>query len=1408
MLSFFQPISKSSGENGKSIIKIFGNDIDEFNRILEQLNKNDNIDNFANKIKAVKELLAGNTATKLELSVSDEDFQTRLTRDKDLINNFYNEIRKKQSQQKAINISEIASQVGITDTKTPNLYAEIIQKTTDDLGDAESVTKDYVNAQEKQRSAILKSTKATIGQRVAITALNTALSMAAGIGINLLIQGIEYLLTYEQKAIDKANELVNTYNQQVSDVSSNVKTLEGLQSEYNKLSQGVDKYGRNISLTTDEYERYRDIVEEVLRITPSLRTGYDEEGNAIANKNDLIERSIALLKEQLKLEREEMLSSENLWDVVYGYRKEYDRIQTQQNASNIKNRVNIAEIAGLSGSDRNNKEKQNFLMNYLGMDEDSFRAAAYGTADGLKKLENQLLNEIDEFYNAAATRPDIFSEEDLDSLDQMIEKSESYVQSLDRQNKKILSTLQQVPQLSDFYDTLNSDTQNFLNDFINSLSIDLDKIESSDDIQSIKNDLINLTDAISNDSGIQSAIKNFYSLDPANLSVEDYKKQVEKIISEIQKALPENEDIDYKAALNVVFSTDQDIDSMVQAARDKVGDALGSLDEISVYDLKIILDPDFKFNPNSEKSLEEQIQEFVENNKVEVSIDTSILSENFKTISDVTDKATSALNDYKSAVTSLNDTIDKLNEGTALSGSEMLDLIMAYPELASQIQVTNEGYTVSVEVLKELREQELLKAQEGIEAQIQHAKAVVESSMSIIEAYGLQINAIKSLAEAEAAIAGNKTGLFDTKVEDYGFDENGILSTYQGKSLSDYWGISEEGINTLTSKVQASLATLKYGELQDQLNALKQIDVSKNFNPPDSSKDSNDSVDKWLEAAEKEREALDHLYKMEQIDRQQYYDGIEKIDKKYFAGREKYISEHRQYLEDLFDLEREMSEKRIEDQNREIENLKRVRDAEISRIESMSSQTYKNNTEAINSSYAKINEIDRQQVEKYKQIINEINNQLKAAYDYGLDQHSDYVQELEDQWYQYNQNIIDIYKNQQSELEQQMDEFKSKQSSIYQEFLSVWDKEIESLNEAKNAEQEYWDQKIEDYKKEHEELEEINELEEKRIKLQNLKNQKNVLMYDKEKGWIRTYDHNAVDEAQKDYDDALAEKEYQDGLEDLEDRRDAALSAIDDEIKAIEELKKQWEDSLDEINKKYDYTEDELKAFADFENMTHEQQVEFLGEFVTNYNSTLDIMISKIDEVRMAFEAATAAMNEFSQAEIDSASSSSSSNGSYNNNDNSPVYDGKYGLVTWKGENVSKDQMQEWINNGWSYVGNGGWKFKGGQTVYKMGGVVSDTGLAKLHGDSVHSEVVFNSSDAKKLYDYIHGTPNLINELVSKISTNLPNTQNINSQAENQNITQHFHISQLSFPNVVSGQDVIDAIRELPNFIIQNKFKK
>lgn len=130
-------------------------------------------------------------------------------------------------------------------------------------------------------------------------------SMAAELAIALAIQAgkalwnwadEEFALTAKTK-IEHMEKAVNEYNEAVSSSSENISTIKSLSAEYERLAQGVDANGRNIGLSADEFEKYNQIVAELVGINPELIQGYTAEGNAIVDRNSVIQDGIALQEE-------------------------------------------------------------------------------------------------------------------------------------------------------------------------------------------------------------------------------------------------------------------------------------------------------------------------------------------------------------------------------------------------------------------------------------------------------------------------------------------------------------------------------------------------------------------------------------------------------------------------------------------------------------------------------------------------------------------------------------------------------------------------------------------------------------------------------------------------------------------------------------------------------------------------------------------------------------------------------------------------------------------------------------------------------------------------------------------------------------------------------------------------------
>lgn len=166
-----------------------------------------------------------------------------------------------------------------------------------------------------------------------------------------------------------------------------------------------------------------------------------------------------------------------------------------------------------------------------------------------------------------------------------------------------------------------------------------------------------------------------------------------------------------------------------------------------------------------------------------------------------------------------------------------------------------------------------------------------------------------------------------------------------------------------------------------------------------SSASSSDS-DAWKEEAENWLKYYKHLRAMELITDREYYTAVDGIAKKYYANNEEYIDDHRALLEELYSLSKELAMDQLTDQEHQIELLSRQEGTE------------------------------RKRIAMYKQMQDELHQIAEEARAYGLDENSDYIQELQKQWWGYQDAITGILDTILDRFHDQVDDIQNVYSTL------------------------------------------------------------------------------------------------------------------------------------------------------------------------------------------------------------------------------------------------------------------------------------------------------------------------------------------------------------------------------------------
>lgn len=446
------------------------------------------------------------------------------------------------------------------------------------------------------------ATASSIGLTAASIALNAALTMGIAFAIQGVITGINYLIHRNEKLIESAKEVTDTYREQSKTLKDNVKSLENQKDEFNKLSKGVDDYGNNISLSADEYSRYKDIVAEILGYSPELIAGYDEEGNAIAKKNGLIEQSIALMKEEQKQKLKEITSDGNTKTVYKGAKSRYSEQRTdtlrqvRDVASGTTARIvtqNGQKITSSSGD-----QLESILSAFTGNE----KAHGENWVDYLKKNKALINKNYDEIYHLLTEDYEFIANEGsayekqtwrylgLDeaaaqNIINWLKDTYDSISDLEKLSHGMDDQFNLFAQMSDDYDELTDAQKNFVTEYIKATGeiVDADgNFLSNDEIQKKARGYTKFVDELVNNPKFDEAreqINELFSLGKLEdaESAADFEEQVNNLLDELVKKFDDFDEDDakkIKIGLGFEFTPDGStkVDTLIKDVEDKVRD--------------------------------------------------------------------------------------------------------------------------------------------------------------------------------------------------------------------------------------------------------------------------------------------------------------------------------------------------------------------------------------------------------------------------------------------------------------------------------------------------------------------------------------------------------------------------------------------------------------------------------------------------------------------------------------------------------------------------------------------------------------------------------------------------------------------------------------------------------------------
>lgn len=650
---------------------------------------------------------------------------------------------------------------------------------------------------------------------VGASMLNMGIAMAASWAIGKAIEGIDYLIHYDENIIKAGQEakdsidstfksfeegkqsimdLGSSFGNQTEQIKNTGDAIDQVAEKYVELRKGVNQNtNENVSLSTDEYQQYIDLSSKLASQFPGLVAGYDSQGNAVLNLASNADKAADSIRNLY----EAQVSSENV-DMGKNLQATYDGVvtQTSQYAEDIqKKRDELAQLdIDISENKRsiltygsNNFEvqnlygdKENVITDVLkenglykentGDDGSIWNFYAEGLADKSKqkidRMNEQITAGMESYYSTLESQRSQLQSE-INSYDLMIED----------QWRSMAQSLGNYLQTSKSFNELDDSLQSAF--LANISNLDLTALNDPDGeykgqvLDFLYGEFLGPMSQFSTDA--QESLAKALQIDPSKLTLDDYKSKVDKAF---QDAF--GNDTEEQKEAQKQFKNAYGIDSSIKDMEDNAErlkeayadfpDASDFIDQMQTGDLSIaaqLIDNGTVDISNGIDGLVAAIEK-AKKAAAEAKSDTTLAS----LLSDTSDEGLSKTVDtFQSDISSIEETLQSLKTGD-FKESDLTDLMQQFPQLIG----TTDDLQTALNKIKLDKTKALFKnIDDGLEnatdKELQNAKAFKQ-------------NLLKSVDLSDVS-ASSITGIINDYLKDTKVPDN-VLSSMSNNFLNQY----------------------------------------------------------------------------------------------------------------------------------------------------------------------------------------------------------------------------------------------------------------------------------------------------------------------------------------------------------------------------------------------------------------------------------------------------------------------------------------------------------------------------------------------------------------------------------------------------------------------------------------------
>lgn len=570
----------------------------------------------------------------------------------------------------------------------------------------------------KTAGGVAKSFVATLG--------SMAVAAAAAWAIGKAIEGIDYIIHYDENIIKAGQEakdsidstfksfeegkqsimdLGSSFGDQTEQIKNTGDAIDQVAEKYVELRKGVNQNtNENVSLSTDEYQQYIDLSSKLASQFPGLVAGYDSQGNAVLNLASNADKAADSIRNLY----EAQVSSANV-DMGKNLQATYDGVvtQTSQYAEDIQKKRD--ELAQLNTDISENKRSiltygsNNFEVQNLYGDKENVITDVL-KENGLYKENTGDDGNIWNFYAEGLADK---SEQEIDRMNEQITAGmESYYLTLESQRSQLQSEINSYDlMIEDQWRSMAQSLGNYLqtsksfNELDDSLqsaflanisNLDLTALNDPDGeykgqvLDFLYGEFLGPMSQFSTD--VQESLAKALQIDSSKLTIDEYKSQVDEAFKDAF-----GNDTEEKKELQERFKNAYGIDSSIEDMEDNAErlkeayadfpNANDFIDQMQTGDLSIAAQLIDNGSVDIEKGTDGLVSAIERYKKTvaEAKSDTTLAS----VLGDSDNEISSSIDSLQSDISSLSDTLTKLKTGE-FKDSDLTDLIQQFPQLADQ----------------------------------------------------------------------------------------------------------------------------------------------------------------------------------------------------------------------------------------------------------------------------------------------------------------------------------------------------------------------------------------------------------------------------------------------------------------------------------------------------------------------------------------------------------------------------------------------------------------------------------------------------------------------------------------------------------------------------------------------------